>query len=85
MRIGFEAKRATHNFRGLGNYSRGLIEGLLEYHPEHELFLYAPPIRDERAQKWADRFSDKVHFKFPESALEKKLSSFWRSFLMADD
>ena len=85
MRIGFEAKRATHNFRGLGNYSRGLIEGLLEYYPEDELFLYAPPIKDERAQKWADSLSSKAHFKFPESALEKKLSSLWRSFLMADD
>ena len=30
MRIGFDAKRAFHNFRGLGNYSRDLIRILQE-------------------------------------------------------
>lgn len=85
MRIGFEAKRATHNFRGLGNYSRGLIEGLLEYCPDDELFLYAPPIKDKRAEKWLDTLSPKAHLKLPRSFLEAKLSSFWRSFLLAHD
>ena len=32
MRIGFDAKRAYQNFTGLGNYSRDLIENLIELH-----------------------------------------------------
>ena len=85
MRIGFEAKRATHNFRGLGNYSRGIIEGLLEYCPDDDLFLYAPPIKDKRAEKWLESLSSKAHLKLPKSFLENKLSSFWRSFILAHD
>jgi glycosyltransferase involved in cell wall biosynthesis len=85
MRIGFEAKRAAHNFRGLGNYSRGLIEGLLEYSPDDDLFLYAPPVKDRRAKEWLLTLSTKAHLKVPTSYLETKLSSFWRSFLLAHD
>lgn len=85
MRIGFEAKRATHNFRGLGNYSRGLIEGLLEYRPDNDLFLYTPPISDKRGEDWIKSLSSKAHLRLPNSILEKKLPSIWRSFLMADD
>ena len=44
MRLGFDGKRATQNFRGLGNYSRGIIEGLIDYSKE-ELFLYSPPLK----------------------------------------
>lgn len=85
MRIGFEAKRATHNFRGLGNYSRGLIEGLIEYSPSEELFLYSPPIKNIRGQRWVDSLSGKASLRLPGSKIENKLSSFWRSFLMAND
>lgn len=85
MRIGFEAKRATHNFRGLGNYSRGLIEGLLEYYPKEDYFLYAPAIKDGRGEAWVKSLPPSAHLKFPETFLEKKFSSFWRSFLLAGD
>lgn len=85
MRIGFDAKRATHNFRGLGNYSRGLIEGLLEYYPENELFLYTPPINSSRGSEWVKTLSKNAHLKLPQSYLETKLSALWRSFLLAHD
>lgn len=85
MRIGFEAKRATHNFRGLGNYSRGLIEGLLEYQPSEELFLYTPPIKDKRGEDWGRSLGPKATLKFPKTFIESELSSFWRSFLIASD
>lgn len=49
MRLGFDGKRATQNFRGLGNYSRGIIEGLLQY-SEEEIYLYSPPVSDDRAK-----------------------------------
>ena len=40
MRIGFEAKRLFLNDRGLGNYARNLLYGLVKYKPEHEYHLY---------------------------------------------
>ncbi len=85
MRIGFEAKRATHNFRGLGNYSRGLIEGLLEYQSDIDLFLFSPPITNQRGQEWVDSLAANAHLKLPNSFLEKKLPTIWRSFLMGND
>lgn len=51
-RIGFEGKRALHNFRGLGNYSRGVIEGLVKYFPNNEYFLFSPAPSDQRAHDW---------------------------------
>lgn len=40
MRIGFDAKRAIYNTRGLGNYSRDLLRILTEYFPEHLYLLF---------------------------------------------
>lgn len=54
-RIGFDAKRALHNFRGLGNYSRSIIEGLLKYYPENEYILFSPAPKDERALEWLSK------------------------------
>lgn len=85
MRIGFEAKRATHNFRGLGNYSRGLIEGLLEYCPDEDLYLYTPPIKDSRGKEWVNSLSSRAHLKLPQTYLETKLATLWRSFLLASE
>lgn len=85
MRIGFEAKRATHNFRGLGNYSRGLIEGLLQYNPGEELLLYGPPVKDKRGLKWVNSLPANATLKYPQSFLETHFASFWRSFLLASD
>lgn len=85
MRIGFEAKRATHNFRGLGNYSRGLIEGLSEYCPDQELFLYVPPVKNPKGQEWLKTLNGKAHVRLPDSFLGKTFSPVWRSLLIADD
>lgn len=40
MKIGFDAKRFFFNHSGLGNYSRRLIESLLQYCPDYEYVLY---------------------------------------------
>lgn len=45
MKIGFDAKRLFQNTTGLGNYSRTLVDNLHTFHPEHELYLYAPRLR----------------------------------------
>lgn len=42
MRIALDSKRAYHNNRGLGNYSRDIIRLLSAYMPEAELLLMNP-------------------------------------------
>ncbi len=85
MRLGFDGKRATKNFRGLGNYSRGLIEGLLQYSDE-ELFLYSPLVKDERAKKWlSQNQNSKLHLKEPTGIIGEVLPALWRSFSIVND
>ncbi len=40
MHIGFDAKRYFHNRTGLGNYSRDLVNTLIQKHPDDQFFLY---------------------------------------------
>lgn len=42
MKIGFDAKRAFCNYRGLGNYSRNAFSALTEYFPDNEYYLFTP-------------------------------------------
>jgi glycosyltransferase involved in cell wall biosynthesis len=85
MNIGFDGKRATMNFRGLGNYSRGIIEGLLDYSSE-EIYLYTPNTDSPRAQEWLKNLhNSRLHVKKPATAIERKLHSLWRSFSVSTD
>jgi glycosyltransferase involved in cell wall biosynthesis len=83
VKIGFDGKRATHNFRGLGNYSRGLIEGLYHY-TGHQLYLYTPNFKDNRANTWLQHFP-KLNVKTPQGLITKNFQSYWRSFSLGDD
>lgn len=49
MRIGFDAKRAFCNFRGLGNYSRNTFFALTENFPENDYYLFTPETKPEFA------------------------------------
>jgi glycosyltransferase involved in cell wall biosynthesis len=40
VNIGFDAKRYFHNKSGLGNYSRDLVDSLIQLNPEHDFFLF---------------------------------------------
>lgn len=42
MKIGFDAKRAFYNTRGLGNYARSAIGGLVSNYPQNNYYLYSP-------------------------------------------
>lgn len=42
MKIGFDAKRATQNFTGLGNYSRFVINNLADLYPQNTYWLFSP-------------------------------------------
>ena len=58
MRIGYDAKRVFHNWRGLGNYSRDLIRGLKYFYPNNEYILYTPEYKDPRAIQFETENSD---------------------------
>lgn len=81
MRIGFDAKRIFHNFRGLGNYSRTLVESLVKHFPENEYVLFTPPFEDKRAKEWNKRFEN-LEVITPSSSVGKVFSSSWRSLFL---
>lgn len=71
LRIAFDAKRAYHNHRGLGNYSRDVIRLLTTWAPENTYLLFAQPTADydfPRTQTIAPQ------------GLWKIFPSLWRSF-----
>ncbi len=45
LRIGFDAKRLFNNFTGLGNYSRTVVQGLNDYFPDNQYFLFTPKVK----------------------------------------
>ena len=76
MRIGFDAKRAFHNRRGLGNYSRDLLKILAEHHPDHEYLLFNP----KPAHKKLFELSANQQEIRPKGFVCSKMPSLWRSF-----
>lgn len=81
MRVGFDGKRAFHNFRGLGNYARNLLEGFEHYYPDNDYFVYGPPPKDERGKLWLKKHP-KLELRVPTSFLGKTFSSAWRSVFL---
>lgn len=75
MRIGFDAKRAYCNFRGLGNYSRNTIAALTRLRPENEYFLFTPKIAPE-FQNLLFQHSEIIT---PQKTFDRALPSLWRS------
>ena len=79
MNIAFDAKRAFHNTRGLGNYSRDLIR-ILQEHKVGKLFLFHPkPAKTQRLT--LDAQTTEIT---PQSFFWKKLKSLWRSLKITD-
>jgi glycosyltransferase involved in cell wall biosynthesis len=76
MRIGFDAKRAFYNARGLGNYSRDLIRILEENHPEHSYWLFRGASR-KPAQPY---FTPQGTIQGPTGCFSLLPSTLWRSY-----
>jgi glycosyltransferase involved in cell wall biosynthesis len=85
MKIGFDGKRALHNLRGLGNYSRTLIESLDIHFPENEYLLFSSPVKNEELSSWYESLSKQTKVIGPNSNLLKKFPSIWRSLLLNKD
>ncbi len=81
MKIGFDGKRATQNFTGLGNYSRYILKILAGNYPANEYYVYSQKPLNNRLNRDFEQISS-IHFKYPKNKLFK---SWWRSFGMLSD
>jgi len=82
MIIGFDAKRAFHNFSGLGNYSRLLIQSLSELYKDNRYFLYTPKYKPHLLHDFSDDANCKIIT--PTGVASWLPSAFWRSFFMTN-
>jgi len=83
MNVGFDAKRAFHNYAGLGNYSRLLIQSLSEQYSDNQYFLFTPGFTPHPLHSFAEKDNCKI---ITPKGIHKVLpSSFWRSFSMANE
>ena len=80
MRIGFDAKRAFHNSRGLGNYSRTLLQGLSSYSSENKYFLYTPKPSVKLMHLFPENILKGFQIRFPKGFSWNIAPSLWRSF-----
>jgi len=83
MKIGFDAKRAFHNFSGLGNYSRLLIQSLSELYKENQYFLFSPKYPPHPLHSFAGNENCKMVT--PKNLASLLPSSIWRSFLVHNE
>ena len=82
MKIGFDAKRITHNATGLGSYGRTLVNALADVAPDDcQLLLYTPDKGREELGRQV-RLSDNMRFAYPQKKLPKWL---WRSKGIVND
>jgi glycosyltransferase involved in cell wall biosynthesis len=82
MKIGFDAKRLFNNFTGLGNYSRFVVDTLLEAGTTDNYCLYTPKIKNRPETK---RYLQDPHLKIitpPSWMKPSPLAAIWRSTLL---
>ena len=81
MKIGFDAKRAYQNFTGLGNYSRDLIENLIQDAPNNQYVLFAPKDLVNPRLNFLSEHKNICSI-FPENQLNKTFKGLWRTINM---
>lgn len=83
MNIGFDAKRFFLNQTGLGNYSRDLVKGLLEFYPNHHYYLFTPSGEiDIRNKFLKNNRSAKIVYP---TGVNKQFKSVWRTLKLEKD
>lgn len=80
MKIGFDAKRAFNNHRGLGTYSRETIRILTTLAPENQYHLFTPCV--EMKFPYASQKNVTVH-EPGISFLGKLFQDYWRTYRIA--
>ena len=83
MTIGFDAKRAFHNFSGLGNYSRLLIQSLSDLYNDNQYLLFTPKYKAHVLHDFANR--DNCSIVTPSGLAAWLPASFWRTFFMVNE
>ena len=81
MIIGYDAKRAFCNRRGLGNYSRDVIRLMSQFYPEDKYLLFTPRTNPSIYEPKASSAETILPTRF----LDKKFSSLWRSVGICKD
>lgn len=76
MKIGFDAKRAFNNHRGLGNYSRDTIRILSTQFSENQYYLYTSKICSDIPFQP----NENCRTILPNGFLTKKMPSLWRTY-----
>lgn len=75
MKIGFDAKRAFCNHRGLGNYSRSTIAALTRFRPDNDYFLFTP----KKSVDYQGLSFPNSKIITPDTLLDKKFPALWRT------
>lgn len=84
MQIGFEAKRLFLNDRGLGNYARNLLYGLVKYTSEHDYHLFTPKYSESHINtEYINANTLSIHT--PTGLLGAISKSAWRSLGLGKD
>ena len=84
MKIGFDAKRAFLNDRGLGNYSRTIINSLTTYFDDNQYFLYTPSANLNLAGQLTQL--QNLSIRTPQKNYHKWFKgSLWRSLFLGND
>ncbi len=78
LKIGFDAKRITHNATGLGNYGRFVVNGLSKFYPENRYILYSPNEGNKQLRKRVNS-NDSISYRYP-TGVSKYFPSLWRSY-----
>ncbi|MGL4780535.1 MAG: glycosyltransferase family 4 protein [Bacteroidales bacterium] len=85
MRIAFDAKRATHNGTGLGNYSRFVLNTLSTYNSDNEYLLFTP---SEGKPSLRSKINNglNIQYRFPKGFWKGfGVKSIWRSYGIVSD
>lgn len=73
IKIGYDAKRATLNFTGLGNYSRFIIKNIAMRYPSMSYFLYSPRPASSKTRKGLNGSNNITH------VIKHGVKPFWRT------
>jgi glycosyltransferase involved in cell wall biosynthesis len=78
MKLGFDAKRIFYNHTGLGNYSRGIVENLQQFHKDCAIHLFTPALKPN--------LNEAIFLqKYTIHTASAKPSWYWRTFKMTKD
>ncbi|MBE51348.1 MAG: hypothetical protein CMP51_06640 [Flavobacteriales bacterium] len=83
MRIGFDAKRAFHNYSGLGNYSRNTINIMSKKYLRDDFFLYTYSQKSSYTKSIKN--IKNITIQEPLSFAGRLSESYWRSFSIKND